>query len=195
MAAVIMLVYPLFCKARLSASCFNPPSPGNMRDHLTCLAWVNLPGAYAPSTALQVTRTHHIEVVTQGEDPISRLCNVSKSVQSAQQANPVAFFLFGPHTVGMTGHWMLWNIKRCLHMPQNIVACFRELHLSVLLDVSVQLWSSSAWSLTADWVLICYVQPLGGACLRGPLDAVGRRLVGRQDDLCAWCKTEAQDSI
>jgi hypothetical protein len=52
-------------------------------------------------------------------------------------------------------------------MQQNSIAYFQALRLSFSqFDLSVLLWSASAWSQTDDWVLICYFQPFGGAFLR-----------------------------
>jgi hypothetical protein len=51
-----------------------------------------------------------------------------------------------------------WEMSKTL---KKHIACFQELHLSLVrFDVSVLLWSTSAWSRTDDWVLICYFQPL-----------------------------------
>jgi hypothetical protein len=64
MAAVIIFVYTvhIVLLGEVISLMLNTPSPRQREGPsvaFDCLAWVNLPGAYAPSSiAVQVTRTH-----------------------------------------------------------------------------------------------------------------------------------------
>jgi hypothetical protein len=62
--------------------------------------------------------------------------------------------------IGVQYAKLCWRFERCLKTLQNSIACSQELHLSIRFDVSVLLWSASAWSWTDDWVIIHYFQPL-----------------------------------